>query len=49
MSFLERCITGEGVDIVASRPEAFDPFVKLETVRRGKVIQQAGIKAQQEP
>lgn len=46
---MERRLNAEGVDIVASRPEAFDQFIKSETVRWGKVIQQAGIQTNQEP
>ena len=45
----ERRLNAEGVDIVASRPEAFDQFIKNETTRWGKVIKQAGIQSNQEP
>ena len=46
---LERRLNAEGVDIVASRPDAFDQFIKTETARWGKVIRESGIKAGQEP
>ena len=46
---MERRLNAEGVDIVASRPEVFDQFIKIETARWGKVIREAGIKSNQEP
>jgi tripartite-type tricarboxylate transporter receptor subunit TctC len=44
---IERRLSGEGVDIVASTPEEFDRLIRSETVRWAKVIKQAGIKGEQ--
>jgi tripartite-type tricarboxylate transporter receptor subunit TctC len=44
---MERRLSAEGVDIVASTPEAFDQLIRSETVRWAKVIKQAGIKGEQ--
>lgn len=46
---MERRLNAEGVDIVASTPEAYDQLIGNETARWGKVIRDAGIKASQEP
>ncbi len=43
---MEKRLLAEGVDMVASSPEAFDRLVKDETVRWAKVIKQAGIKGE---
>ena len=43
---LEQRLLGEGIDIIASTPEEFDRFLKMETKRWAKVIAQAGIKGE---
>lgn len=43
---MEKRLLAEGVDMVASSPEAFDRLVRTETARWARVIKQAGIKGE---
>jgi len=39
-------LTAQGLNIVASTPQAFAAYIKSETVKYARVIKQAGIKAE---
>lgn len=43
---MDRRLAAEGVDVAASRPEAFDRLIRSETIKWGKVIKDAGIKGE---
>jgi tripartite-type tricarboxylate transporter receptor subunit TctC len=45
-SDMEKRIAGEGVDIVAGTPAAFDELIRAETKKWAGVIRQSGIKAE---
>ena len=45
-SDMEKRIAGEGVDIVAGTPAAFDELIRTETKKWAGVIRQSGIKAE---
>jgi tripartite-type tricarboxylate transporter receptor subunit TctC len=40
---VEKQLTEQGADLVASTPEEFDSYLKSETTKWGKVIRAAGI------
>jgi tripartite-type tricarboxylate transporter receptor subunit TctC len=44
---MERRLSGEGLEIVASTPEAFDRLIRSEIARWATVIKRAGIKGEQ--